>query len=578
MIRRLLPLLDPASRRRMLAAIALAAVASALEAITILSLLAPAGQLLDGREPTAAWAVVAAAALWAAATAAATSLARECGYGLSLDLHRRTADHLLRLPLRWFGQRRVGEVSRLAGSQVMEVMAYPGHLMLPAVRAAATPVALAAAMLAVDPVTGLVAAATLPLLLWCHRWSLRRVTSGDAALAEARAEAAGRVLEFAEIQRVSRLTPDPGHAERLTDAALVEASGRSGHLIRSVIPGIAVFALAVQSAGAALLAVAAVRAASGSVTAVDASVLLLLAAALVASLRSAAELGAATRTARGSLDRVRAFLDLEPLPEPDRPLARPSDAGAARIELCSVTVRHDGGTTALDRIDLVAEPGTCTAVVGASGSGKTTLLGLLARAADPDEGSVLLDGADLRDLGTVETVRHLALVPQEPLLAEGTIRGNVRLARPEATDAEVDAAVRAAGLEEVARRLPEGLDSPVGESGGLLSGGERQRVCLARALLRDAPVLLLDEPTAGLDARHQGVVDDAIAQLRGRRTVVMTAHRLESVREADQIVVLDGGRIVQRGGHDELLAQPGAYRSLWGSHTTTEPTSQEATT
>ena len=217
----------------------------------------------------------------------------------------------------------------------------------------------------------------------------------------------------------------------------------------------------------------------------------------------------------------------------------------------------------LTGVSLSIPAGSTTALVGPSGAGKTTVTRLIARFHDVTAGTVRIGGADVRDVTSRELADHVALVFQDVYLLDTTIEENIRVGRPGATAGQVRDAARRARVDSIVARLPHGWDTRVGEGGRLLSGGERQRVAVARALLKDAPVLLLDEATASLDAENEASVHAALTELATSRTVLVIAHRLDTIADADQIAVLDGGRIVECGRHAELLAAGGRYAAFW---------------
>jgi len=254
---------------------------------------------------------------------------------------------------------------------------------------------------------------------------------------------------------------------------------------------------------------------------------------------------------------------------PAVPTARtaPAIAVPPSVAFDQVTFRYrdDAARPALDGFSLRIEAGERVAVVGRSGSGKTTLVSLLLRLFDPQQGRVLIDGHDTREL-PVDLLRSLvAVVAQDTHLFHDTVRANLLLARPDADEGDLDAAVAAARARDVVRALPDGYDTVVGERGQKLSGGQRQRIAIARALLKDAPILVLDEATSSVDAANEAAIQEALDALTVGRTTLVIAHRLSTVRTADRVVVVDAGRIVESGNHDELLSSRGAYARLVAS-------------
>jgi subfamily B ATP-binding cassette protein MsbA len=278
-------------------------------------------------------------------------------------------------------------------------------------------------------------------------------------------------------------------------------------------------------------------------------------------LRALGGLNAAIQQGLSAVARIFAVLD-RPARVIDRPDARPLTVGAGAIRLEGVTFTYPDGTRALDDLHLEAPGGKLTAIVGRSGAGKSTLFGLLTRLYDIDAGTISIDGADIRDVTAKSLRRAIALVPQEPVLFNDTVGQNIRFGRPEASEEEIAAAARAAASDGFIAALPEGYATLVGEGGMRLSGGQRQRITIARAFLKDAPILLLDEATSALDSESEHLVRGALNRLTEGRTTLVIAHRLSTIRAADLIAVMDKGRVVEVGRHDELIARGGLFARL----------------
>jgi subfamily B ATP-binding cassette protein MsbA len=288
-------------------------------------------------------------------------------------------------------------------------------------------------------------------------------------------------------------------------------------------------------------------------------------------LKSLATMQTALQEGLAAADRIFAILDIKPkIVEQEG--ARPLRVDGGEIRLENVSFRYAADKSALSDISLVVPPGKKAALVGASGAGKSTLLNLVPRFYDTSEGSVKIDGQDVRGVTLASLRRSVALVSQELTLFDDTIRANIAYGRPEASQDEIEAAARHAAAHDFIMALPQGYDTPVGENGVKLSGGQRQRIAIARAMLRDAPILLLDEATSALDTESERLIQVALGELMRGRTTLVIAHRLSTVIDADVIFVLDHGRLVEQGSHADLLARNGAYARLYATQFAVEAT------
>ncbi|MEU6667760.1 ABC transporter ATP-binding protein [Streptomyces sp. NPDC046727] len=314
--------------------------------------------------------------------------------------------------------------------------------------------------------------------------------------------------------------------------------------------------------GLAVMGLGTWKLAQGQLTLGGLLVFLALIGKLYSPVRGLSHLGTTFYAASAAAERVIELLDQRPQVAEAAPARR---IGRARgeVEFDGVWFRYPGGVAwALSDVSFHVAPGETLALVGASGAGKSTVAKLQLRFYDPGRGAVRLDGHDLRELALSDVRESIAVVLQETLVFHGTVRDNIAYGRPGATDADIVAAARAADAHEFVERLPEGYDTMVGQRGRTLSGGQCQRLAIARAMIRDAPVLLLDEPTAGLDVRSGRRIMDPLRRLMAGRTTVVISHNLLTVRDATRIVVLDHGRVVEHGAHEDLLGYDGTYARL----------------
>ncbi|MFG1793357.1 ABC transporter ATP-binding protein [Nocardia sp. NPDC049149] len=482
----------------------------------------------------------------------------QVGTTLLRGMYYRLGDHLARLPIGWYTPGRVGEVSVLASRGVLQAMSVIAHLLAPLVSASVTPLTIVVVMLAFNWQLGLAAVVAAPIVVAVQIWTGRSMAAADQDSVERSREATGRVVEYLQAQPVLRAGGRTTERFRLLDRALRDVQRAARRSTVTALPGVVGLALTVQAVFTVLLVLGAYLVLGGNIGAAEVLTILVLGARCADPLLSLAEVGGKLRGARAELAALDAVLHTAPLPEPGAPIVPQRHD----LEFDSVTFQH-GDRAVLDAVSLSVPQGQRLAIVGPSGAGKSTVLQLLARFYDVDAGVVRMGGVDVREISTEVLMDRIAIVFQDVYLFDGTIEENVRLGRPDADDADVRAAATAAQLDEVIARLPGGWSTNVGEGGALLSGGERQRVSIARALLKNAPVVLLDEVTSALDPVHETAVHAGIERLMAGRTVVMVAHRLRTVQRTDHIVFLDGGQIVEAGSHDELLAKGGRYADFW---------------
>ncbi|WP_018177740.1 ABC transporter ATP-binding protein [Jongsikchunia kroppenstedtii] len=479
-------------------------------------------------------------------------------------LHHRLGDHLVTLPLGWFSRERVGQASQIAVKGTLFVGSAGAHLFTPVVTNAVSSVTVVIGLLFINWQIGLVAVLGL-LVLWAVGAGASRMTASAENLNHGVAvDVNNRVVEFARAQPVLRAFGKTG-TEYVPLRTALDEQHRVGKtaLTRSVV-GIMGNGLAVQAVFTGMLAFCAWMAVTDRIEPALLIAVIGLVARFTDPIAELAQLGSALRTAGTEIDRIAEILKTEAMPVPALPQQVDT---VGELELAGVAFGYANAAAdrpVLQDISFRASPGTLTALVGPSGSGKTTVTRLIARFYDVDQGVVRVGGVDVRDQEAESLMSQLSLVFQDVYLFDDTLWENIKIGNPGASDDEVRAAAEVAGVDSIVHRLPNGWQSRVGEAGTALSGGERQRISIARALIKNAPIVLFDEATSALDPENDVHVTASIRELAERSTVLVIAHKLSTVVGADQIVVLThDGRIDDIGTHDELLARGGQYREFW---------------
>ena len=497
-------------------------------------------------------------------TAASAGIGHLLDGRVQLSLRRQLAAGLGRVPIGWFSRRRTGELAQVVGDDVSAVHPFIAHTPGELVSAFVVPLVSLIYLFTIDwrltlitliPVV--LAVALVPAMMTPAR--LREQEEFDAAMGQV----ANSVVEYVQGIAVIKAFGGSGQAHRAFRTAVDDFVGTFFRWVRGLAP-IAAGMQLVLSPPFVLLVVltgGAVLLANGSLAPADLLPFLLLGLGLTAPVAALGHGFDEMQAARRAVGRIREVLAVSPLPEPAHPVAPQGH----RVELRGVRFGYDAEHEVLRGIDLVLEEGTITALVGPSGSGKSTLVQLLPRFFDPTHGSVMLGGTDLRDIGSDVLYRNVAFVFQDVRLLRASVADNIALAVPRADRADVVRAARLANIHDRILELPHGYETVLGTQ-AQLSGGEAQRIALARALLSDAPILVLDEATAFADPQTEQAVRQALSTLAAERTILVIAHRLETVADADIVVVLEDGVIVEHGRPDDLLARGGRFAAFRQAH------------
>ncbi|MBC3917137.1 ABC transporter ATP-binding protein [Undibacterium sp. CY18W] len=481
------------------------------------------------------------------------------GTGMMCDLRLQIASHLRRLPLGFYARRQTGELTAVMTENLLHVEEAFTHLAGELCGRLTIAGLTGALLLYIDWQLGLLSMASVAVGLVLFRLVKESVNKISRAKITQKAATNSRLLEFIQGIKVIRAF---GRSARGYDKVLSALQNLRALSIRvEIIAGIAAigFSILLEIGFLLVLARAFQLNINGNLGHATLVMFLVMSHRFYAMMNESALLMAQLAFYEKSFERIAALLNEKCLPEPALALV----PDRHDIEFCNVNYSAEAGTQTLSNISFSARPGTVTALVGPSGAGKTTIVHLLARFHDVAGGKILIGGVDIRSMHQDDLLDRIAIVLQESYLFNDTIESNLRIARPHATYAELQAATRAACCHDFIMALPQAYMTVIGEGGGSLSGGERQRLSIARAILKDAPIVLLDEATASIDAGNEHAIRQAMAALVRGKTVLMIAHRLHTVADADQILVLDRGAVVGQGRHADLIQQDGLYVRLW---------------
>jgi len=482
------------------------------------------------------------------------------GMKLMGELFENLSKHIVTLPLSWFEGSRVGTVCQTMSKGIIDVMAVPAHYFRPIIGAFVTPATVIIFMLFYDYRIGVAAFIAAPLLFITYRLTGYLAAKAEHASNKAAEEVNSRVIEFAVNQAMLRAYDKDELGYNILKNALSDEKKAGHNLLKTTLPAMLGFSVSIQIFFSMIIGLGLYLVMEDSISLAALITLLILTARFIEPMNLAADLGGSVRIAENMLQRMVDIMSTPSLPESQ---SKVKPIIPAEVEIDNVQFSY-GNNSVLRGISFKSTPGSITALVGPSGSGKSTLLHLVARFWDVSDGNIRIGGVDVRDMPFSTLMNNISFVFQHVYLFDGTIADNIRIGDENCTPNELSRVMELAGINEMLERFPLKEHTQVGEGGTALSGGEKQRIAIARAILKKSSILLLDEVTAALDFENQLAIQNAISSLRSTHTIIIIAHRLQTIKNADQIIVLNSqGGIDAMGKHERLIKENGLYSEFW---------------
>jgi ATP-binding cassette subfamily B protein len=487
---------------------------------------------------------------------------RNLAQRLQSDLRQDAYEHAQRLDMSFFEARSSGQLVATMNDDVNQLERFLDGGANAMIQVVVTVVAVGAVFFVLSPLIALLAFTPIPLIIWGAFYFQRKAGPLYADVREKVGDLSSRLANnLGGIATIKSFTAEQREAARLKESseAYVQANRRAIRISSAFIP---IIRMAILAGFLATFTVGGMMALAGNLNVGAYGVLVFLTQRLLWPLTGLAEVIDLFERAMASTRRI---LDLlaEPVQVRDEGGKTLQEPVKGAVELDNVSFHYASSGAGIDQINLQVSAGNTLALVGATGSGKSTLIKLLLRFYDPGHGEIRIDGQPIRELSLNSLRGAIGLVSQDVYLFEGSIRGNLAYGKPDATDAEIIDAAKTAEAWGFINALPDGLETPVGERGVRLSGGQRQRLSLARALLKDPPILVLDEATSAVDNETEAAIQRSLKRIGHNRTVIMIAHRLSTIVDADTIAVIENGRVVESGTHAELLGNSGPYAAQW---------------